>query len=54
MIQESFNGKEPSRPIHIDEAVAFDAAVQAAFLADKGPECFRIICFYFILYSVPF
>merc|ERR1719233_2855571 len=36
MIQEFFNGKEPSKSINPDEAVAFGAAVQAAILTGDG------------------
>ncbi|KAJ8260646.1 hypothetical protein COCON_G00163690 [Conger conger] len=38
MVKEFFNGKEPSRGINPDEAVAYGAAVQAGVLSpDKGP-----------------
>merc|ERR1712093_410216 len=33
LLQEFFNGKEPSRSINPDEAVAYGATVQAAILA---------------------
>ena len=38
LLQDFFNGKEPSRSINPDEAVAFGAAVQAAILAGTGGE----------------
>jgi len=36
MLQDFFNGKEPSRSINPDEAVAYGAAVQAAILSGTG------------------
>ena len=36
MIQDFFNGKEVCKSIDPDEAGAYGAAVQAAFLTDKG------------------
>ena len=36
MIQEFFNGKEPSRSINHDEAVEYGAAVQGAILTGEG------------------
>merc|ERR1719311_1596905 len=36
LIKEYFNGKEPSRGINPDEAVAFGAAVQAGVLSGEG------------------
>jgi len=36
MIKEFFNGKEPSKSINPDEAVAYGAAVQASILHDTG------------------
>merc|ERR1712146_127993 len=36
MLQDFFNGKEPSREINPDEAVAYGAAVQAAILGGTG------------------
>ena len=36
MIQEFFNGKEPSRSINHDEAVEYGAAVQGAMLTGEG------------------
>ncbi|CAI9089446.1 OLC1v1024018C1 [Oldenlandia corymbosa var. corymbosa] len=38
MLQDILNGKELCNKINPDEAVAFDAAVQAAILSDKGNE----------------
>merc|ERR1712159_264280 len=38
MLQDFFNGKEPSREINPDEAVAYGAAVQAAILGGTGGE----------------
>merc|ERR550537_1990312 len=38
MLSEFFNGKEPSREINPDEAVAYGAAVQAAILSGTGGE----------------
>merc|ERR1712159_428055 len=38
LIQEFFNGKEPSKLINPDEAVAYGAAVQAAILSGTGSE----------------
>merc|ERR1739842_252921 len=35
LVQESFNGKEPSRGINPDEAVAYGAAVQAGVLSGE-------------------
>ena len=43
LVKEFFNGKEPSRGINPDEAVAYGAAVQAGVLSgeqDTG-ECFN-------------
>merc|ERR1712141_30589 len=39
LVKEYFNGKEPSRGVNPDEAVAYGAAVQACILsgADCGP-----------------
>merc|ERR1719478_33113 len=36
LIKEFFNGKEPSRGVNPDEAVAFGAAVQAGVLSGEG------------------
>ena len=36
MLKDFFNGKEPSREINPDEAVAYGAAVQAAILTNTG------------------
>merc|ERR1719181_455795 len=36
LLQDFFNGKEPSRSINPDEAVAYGAAVQAAILSGTG------------------
>ena len=36
LLEEFFNGKEPSKAINPDEAVAYGAAVQAAILTDAG------------------
>merc|ERR1719183_2564222 len=36
LLQEFFNGKEPSKAINPDEAVGFGAAVQAAILTNQG------------------
>merc|ERR1712106_1249792 len=36
LVKEFFNGKEPSRSINPDEAVAYGAAVQAAILSGTG------------------
>lgn len=36
LVKEFFNGKEPSRGINPDEAVAFGAAVQAGVLSGEG------------------
>merc|ERR1712078_501943 len=38
MLSDFFNGKEPSREINPDEAVAYGAAVQAAILGGTGGE----------------
>ena len=38
MLSDFFNGKEPSREINPDEAVAYGAAVQAAILTGTGGE----------------
>ena len=39
MVKEYFNGKEPSRGINPDEAVAYGAAVQAGVLSgEEGKE----------------
>ena len=38
MLSDFFNGKEPSREINPDEAVAYGAAVQAAILSGTGGE----------------
>ena len=38
LLQEFFNGKEPSKAINPDEAVAYGAAVQAAILIGKTDE----------------
>lgn len=38
LLQEYFNGKEPSKAINPDEAVAYGAAVQAAILVGKTDE----------------
>jgi len=38
LLQEFFNGKEPSKAINPDEAVAYGAAVQAAILEGKTDE----------------
>ena len=35
LVKEFFNGKEPSRGIHPDEAVAYGAAVQAGVLSGE-------------------
>ena len=36
LVKEFFNGKEPSRGINPDEAVAYGAAVQGAILRSGG------------------
>ena len=41
MITDFFNGKEPSRSINPDEAVAFGAAVWAAILNNSGSELLK-------------
>ena len=38
MLKDYFNGKEPSKSINPDEAVAFGAAIQAAILTKQGGE----------------
>nr|AIJ27588.1 heat shock protein 70 [Chaetomorpha valida] len=38
LLQDFFNGKEPSKSINPDEAVAYGAAVQAAILSGKSGE----------------
>ena len=41
MITDFFNGKEPSRSINPNEAIAFEAAVQAAILTNTGSESLK-------------
>ena len=43
LIQQFFNGKEPCKSIHPDEAVAYGAAVQAAILTGAGSEATKDI-----------
>ena len=43
LVKEFFNGKEPSRGINPDEAVAFGAAVQAGVLSGMSDSWF--VCF---------
>lgn len=58
LVKEFFNGKEPSRGINPDEAVAYGAAVQAGVLSgdqDTGMQILEqmgvgvIVCIYFLL-----
>jgi len=45
LVKEFFNGKEPSRGINPDEAVAYGAAVQAGVLSgdqDTGNDTFAV------------
>ena len=42
LLKEFFNGKEPSRGINPDEAVAYGAAVQAGVIAGEEGVCFII------------
>lgn len=52
LVKEFFNGKEPSRGINPDEAVAYGAAVQAGVLS--GEEDTGKSSFSYIVESVPF
>lgn len=52
LVKEFFNGKEPSRGINPDEAVAYGAAVQAGVLS--GEEDTGKLSSSYIVVSVPF
>lgn len=58
LVKEFFNGKEPSRGINPDEAVAYGAAVQAGVLSgeeDTGElSVLCIVCICFIKLSFQF
>ena len=44
LVKEFFNGKEPSRGINPDEAVAYGAAIQAAYTALGGEQSYEDLC----------
>lgn len=55
LVKEFFNGKEPSRGINPDEAVAYGAAVQAGVLSgeeDTGKTFFKFFFFFLACISL--
>merc|ERR1719491_130145 len=44
LVKDFFNGKEPSRGINPDEAVAYGAAVQGGILSGVGQWAFKETC----------
>ena len=57
LIKDFFNGKEPSKGINPDEAVAYGAAVQGSILSGEGGDDVSASWFFYFVYfpvSCPF